>query len=67
MENENTGDVVFKKPDTFGHGTHMTFAELEGDYRVCENSIINLQGTISVLKQAEIFLGQLVSGSQYDE
>lgn len=60
MENENTGDLVFKKPNTFGHGTHMTFAELDSDYRVCENSIINLQGTISVLKQAEIFLDQLV-------
>lgn len=49
-------DLDLKKPDRFGNGANMIVCVYNGDYRVCNNGLIDIERTVARLKKAEELL-----------
>lgn len=49
-------EINLKKPERFGNGNYMTVCVYDGEYRVVENGVVNLQKTVDLLKCAEKIL-----------
>ena len=54
-------DLDLKKPDRFGNGVNMIVCEYNGDYRVCNNGLIDIERTVARLKKAEELLDAAVT------
>jgi len=55
-------DLRVKRPDRFGHGTWMTVAVLDDEYRqVNAQGLLDLEGTVALMRKAESLLTACVS------
>jgi hypothetical protein len=57
-------DLRVKRPDRFGHGTWMTVAVLDSEYRkVNAQGLLDLEGTVALMRKAECLLAACVSSA----
>lgn len=62
MKASEEASLEARKPDRFGHGTHMTVAVLEGSYlETDEEGLVDVEETLARLREAEDILSRAVA------